>query len=347
VLIVIVALAAAAWFGWNRIYGGFLEPMDANDDYAITVEVPAGATTADIAEILKQEGLIPDTFWSSYVYKYHSKKMGYDGQYKQGEFSMSRSMTVDEMADIMIQGNSAEVMRFTIPEGYNITQIKNTLVSDGIVDEAEFTEELVSGEFDYAFLEDCPDGEERLEGFLYPETYEVYADASAHDVIDRMLSQFDQLFTEEFTVRAADIGMTVRDVVTLASIIEREAKVAEERPVMAGVFYNRLEQGMRLESCATVQFILGEPKEFLTIADTQIESPYNTYLHEGLPPGPICSPRIESIEAALYPDENDYLYFVVNEKLDGSHTFSRTLSEHDAAAARYRQAVNNQDAVGS
>jgi UPF0755 protein len=133
--------------------------------------------------------------------------------------------------------------------------------------------------------------------------------------------------------------MSVRDAVTMASLIERESKTAEERPIMAGVFYNRLDIDMLLQSCASIQYILGEPKEFLTEADTQIESPYNTYLHKGLPPGPICSPRMASIEAALYPDENDFIYFVVSEKLDGTHNFSADYSKFLKDKAAYQKAV--------
>jgi len=149
-----------------------------------------------------------------------------------------------------------------------------------------------------------------------------------------MLAQFDKLYLPLYYDRAAQMEMSVRDVVTMGSIIERESVVASERPLMAGVFYNRLAQGMRLESCATIQYILGEPKEFLTNADTQIESPYNTYLHDGLPPGPICNPRMASIEAALYPDENDYVYFVLSPSLDGTHNFS----------ADYNEFLRNKDA---
>ena len=135
------------------------------------------------------------------------------------------------------------------------------------------------------------------------------------------------------------MGMSVREVVTLASIVERESVVAEERPIMARVFLNRLEQDMLLESCATIQYILGEPKEYITIADTQIESPYNTYLHRGLPPGPICNPRIASVQAVLFPDNNDYLFFVLSPALDGSHRFSADYNEFLQNKDEYYAAV--------
>ena len=154
-----------------------------------------------------------------------------------------------------------------------------------------------------------------------------------------MLGQFDKLFKAEYYDQAEALGRAVRDVVVMGSIIERESKAAEERPIMAGVFYNRLKKDMKLESCATIQYILGEPKEFLTNADTRIESPFNTYLHQGLPPGPICSPRMASVEAALYPDENDFVFFVLSPDLNGTHNFSKDYSKFQKDKDAYYKAV--------
>jgi UPF0755 protein len=236
-------------------------------------------------------------------------------------------MSVDEIAELIMTGTLAETKSFMIPEGYNIKQIARKLAEEGIVSETDFYDVVQNGDFDYDFLVDCPPGTERLEGFLYPETYEIYADASAYDIVSKMLGQFFALFKVEYAEKAQEMGMSVRDIVTMASIIERESVAAEERPIMSGVFYNRLAEGMKLESCATIQYILGEPKEVLLNEDLEIESPYNTYLYEGLPPGPICSPRMASIEAALYPDENDYIFFVLSDTLDGTHKFSSDYNE--------------------
>jgi UPF0755 protein len=150
-----------------------------------------------------------------------------------------------------------------------------------------------------------------------------------------MLYQFSKVFTEESKARARELGMSVRELITLASIIEREAQVSEDRPVIASVFYNRLKIGMPLQSCATVQYILGEQKPVLSIEDTRIESPYNTYLISGLPPGPIASPGAESIQAALYPADTKYLFFLA--KGDGSHAFSETYEQFLRDKAKYIQ----------
>jgi UPF0755 protein len=333
-VVVIFALAAAGAFWY---YNNALEPIAPDDESFVTVEVEAGSGTQAIGELLEEKGLIR----SAFIFKLHSRLAGNDGTYKIGSYELSRSMSMDELMAEIALGSKADVKRFTIPEGYNILQVTNRLVEEGIVTEADLREELENGVFDYAFLEDIPDGADRLEGFLYPETYEVFATATAHDVIDKMLAQFDKLYPAEYYDKAAAMDFSVRDIVTMASIIERESKTAEERPVMAGVFYNRLDIGMKLESCATIQYILGEPKEFLTYDDLAIESPYNSYLHEGLPPGPICSPRMASVEAALYPDDNDFIYFVVSPKLDGTHNFSADYNKFLKDKEAYNAAVAN------
>lgn len=233
---------------------------------------------------------------------------------------------------VLLEGK-AKTVRFTIPEGYDIKRTTEKLSSEGLINAEVFADEIVSGQFDYKFLSDAPAGENRLEGFLFPETYDIYTTANEHDIINKMLSQFDAVFTDEYYARAEELDMSVREIITLASIIEREARVPEDRPVIASVFYNRLEVGMPLQSCATVQYILGEQKAVLSIKDTRIESPYNTYLNNGLPPGPIASPGADSIKAALYPDDTDYLYFLA--KGDGSHAFSATYDQFLKDKAKY------------
>ena len=333
--IVTVAIVAGGFYWLNSAYDRAISPVDPGNYAEVTIEIPEGASTTTIASILNHYGLISNELF----FRIHSKRMGFDEKYKHGVFTLNRSMDVNEIANVIIKGTLANTKRFTIPEGYNTVQIAAALQEQGIITEAEFYEEVRNGVFDYLFLADVPLGDKRLEGFLYPETYEVFDDASAHDVINIMLHQFDQLFHPEYYTRAEDMGMSVREVVTLASIVERESVVAEERPIMARVFLNRLEQDMLLESCATIQYILGEPKEYLTIADTQIESPYNTYLHRGLPPGPICNPRIASIQAVLFPDNNDYLFFVLSPALDGSHRFSADYNEFLQNKDEYYAAV--------
>lgn len=297
------------------------EALNPGDDTFVTVIIPSGTSTIGIAEILKSENLIAD----STLFKVRSKLEGYDGSFRAGQYELSPGMTMDEMMKILLSGQDS-IARFTIPEGYDISKTIETLAAKGLIDSETFQQEITSGQFDFRFIEELPDGENRLEGFLFPETYEIFANSNEHDIVEKMLSQFDNVFTEEHYARAEELGMSLYEVITLASIIEREAVVSSDRPIISGVFQNRLKIGMPLQSCATVQYILGEQKPVLSEDDIQIQNPYNTYLITGLPPGPICSPGIESINAVLWPTNTDYLYFLA--KGDGSHVFSVTYDEH-------------------
>ena len=339
-LIVFAFIIGAGFLGLNALYKDSLSPADPLDTSEVPIIVQQGDSTSAIAKTLMDRGVLKGGLVRGYVtdyfFKNYCETRGYnideDKLFKYGEYMIRKNMTVDEIANELISGVAmADTKQFTIPEGLTISQIAKKLAADGIVTESAFYDEVRDGAFNYGFLADCPPGDDRLEGFLYPDTYEIFVDATAHDIIDKMLAQFDALFKTEDYARAQDMGMNVREIVTLASIIERESVKAEERPIMAGVFYNRMKEGIKLESCATIQYnfiVKGEePREYLTIADTQVESPYNTYLHQGLPPGPICSPRYASIEAALYPDLNDYVYFVLSNSLDGSHKFSSDYNE--------------------
>lgn len=326
IVIAIIILAITVAFMSYLNIGS--RPLDSQDSTLITVEVPNGTNTHEIGKILESKGLISN--YGLFILK--SKLEGLDGKYKAGQYHLSPSMSMDEIIENLISGNNSSI-KFTIPEGFNISKIIEVFEKKGLINKETFTREIISGQYDYWFLKDAPSGKNRLEGYLYPETYYVYSNATEHEIIDKMLSQFNVVFTKEHRKRAEELGMNINEVITLASIIEREAVMSEERPIISGVFHNRLKSGMPLQSCATVQYLLGEQKAVLTIADTQIESPYNTYLVSGLPPGPICSPGIESINAALWPADTDYLYFVA--KGDGSHAFAVTFEEHKKYKAMY------------
>jgi UPF0755 protein len=170
----------------------------------------------------------------------------------------------------------------------------------------------------------------RAEGFLFPNTYQINRGASEETIMKIMGQEFLRQFTPEMQTKAEKLGLSAYEAIILASLIEREVKLVRERPMVARVFLNRIKLEMPLQSCATIQYILGYPKEELTIADTQIPSLYNTYLHAGMPPGPVANPGLSSIQAAVAPAEGDWLYFVVDGKT-GGHRFSRTLAEHEAA----------------
>ena len=188
-------------------------------------------------------------------------------------------------------------------------------------------------------MKDAQKGKNHLEGYLFPSTYQVAPKADEEQIITTMLNQFDTVFTDEYKARAKKLGYTENQIIIIASIIEKEAQVDEDRPKIASVIYNRLDDGMNLQMCSTVQYILGKAKPVLSVADTKIDSPYNTYIHSGLPKGPICSPGEASIKAALYPAKTDYMYFVVSEKLDGSHNFSKSYSKFEKDTRAYEKAL--------
>ena len=242
-------------------------------------------------------------------------------------------MSYEEICDSLCEIPKKDTVKVLIPEGYELRLMAQAFEDSGLCTAEEFMSAAENDEYNYDFLTEKPGVTYRLEGFLFPATYEFEYGTSAHDIIDKMLYTFDSFYTEEYSARARSLGMTDYEVVTLASIVEREAANVAEHKKVAGVFYNRIKTGMNLESCATVQYVLKERKPVLSIADTKIDSPYNTYKYSGLPVGPVASPSLSAIEAVLYPEQHDYYFFVA--KSDGSgHVFSRTFEEHNRAVSQ-------------
>lgn len=304
-------------------------PVDVNNSEEMLITVPSGATTSSIGTILMEAELIQ----SETIFKLVSKELGADGKMKAGDFLLSQSMSADEIIDKLVSGDvEINTFTFTIPEGFEIRQIIDRLEADGHIDRSQFEYELENGVFDYAFLE----GVDGLEGFLFPDTYEMRVGATEYDIINRMLSRFDEVFTDEYDARLVELNMSMNDLITLASIVEREAQAKEEFPLVSSVFHNRIQDNMLLQSCATVQFVLGERKDRLTYDDIAIDSPFNTYINAGLPPSPIASPGKLAIESALYPETTNYFYFVVKAGGNGTHVFSETLDQHNKAKEENR-----------
>lgn len=304
--------------------------LSPSNSQIVTVNIDKGSTLPEIGQILADKKVIR----SSRFFVVYGRFTGQDKKMQAGTYQISNNMSMKEIIECISSGKVASY-RLVIPEGYTVVQIEDLLVQKGIADRECFQKAL-GADYPFSFLEGIPGtGPERLEGFLFPATYELRPGMSEEEIINKMLQEFQTVFTPELQQRAEKMGLSIREVVTLASIVEREAKVEQERPQIAAVFLNRLEQGLRLESCATVQYILGEQKETLTNKDIQNTSPYNTYLHTGLPPSPIANPGLSSIKAVLYPADVDYLFFVA--KGDGSHHFSNTFREHQEAARHYQR----------
>lgn len=291
------------------------------DDANCVVEIPDGAGTSGISKILKNREIIK---YPS-VFKIYMKLTG-QPLYQKGLHSVSASMSYKEISQrLQSAPDVTQEKRIVIPEGYELRQIADLLSENGLVDRDKFMNEAENGNFDYDFIKLIPKRENRLEGYLYPDTYIFSYEENEHDIINKMLAAFNEKVVPEYN---NSDGRTLDDIIIMASVIEREAANDEERPLVSSVFYNRIKIGMKLESCATVQYILKERKNVLSNSDTAIDSPYNTYKYSGLPKGPIASPGISSVRAAISPADTNYLYFLAT--ADGSkNLFSETFEEHN------------------
>lgn len=315
-LLIAVIIAGA---GYKYIHG-IGEPLDSSSQEKISVDIPSGSGTAAIGRILEEDGVIK----SARQFKIKSRMDKNDGKYRTGVYELSPSMDMDEIMQILMDG-SQNTLRFMVPEGYTLKQIADKFAETGNGTAEDFLNETQNGDFDFEYNDQMVDGEKRYEGFLYPDTYEIYKNESAHGIIQRMLTRFEQVYdaaADEATVDTSKYS--VFDLVTVASLIEREVKLDEERPLVASVIYNRLNKNMKLQMCSTVQYALGTPKARLMNSDLKIDSPYNTYQNAGLPAGPIASPGQASISAALHPADTDYLYFVLTSAGSGKHNFAST-----------------------
>ena len=325
ILLALLVMLLAVSTGCAGVLEKYDAAVDPNSTETQLITVPSGATTTGIANLLKENGLIQNVN----AFKAKSKLLEVDGQMKAGDYMLSKSLTAEAIIMMLVNGEVyIETATFTIPEGYEVRQIVDTLEEKGLIDRTTFIDALQNEPFDYPFLEGI-DRSYLLEGYLFPDTYTVKAGADEVAIIKMMLDRFNTIFSADYYARAEELGMTVDEVVTLASIIEREARLDEEFPIVASVFHNRIDINMLLQSCATVQFILKERKDVLLFVDIEIDSPYNTYIYPGLTPSPIASPGELAIKSALYPAETDYLYFVTTEKNDGSHYFNETLEGHN------------------
>lgn len=333
IVTLVVILAGGGGFAVYMNQAG--KPVSPGSTDTVNVNVAAGTGTKGIAKLLEKNGLIK----SPEAFEIQTAFNGYKEKYKAGDYLLSPGMSMEKIMDTIASGH-VNTVRFTIPEGYDIRRITDKLSSEGLIQPDAFAKELENGVFDYPFLKDAPPGPNRLEGFLYPNTYDVFVNASEHDIIDRMLSQFNKEFKQEYYDQAKKMGLTVNQLITVASLVEREAKVDSERPLIASVIYNRLNKKMKLQIDATVQYALGDQKTRLYNKDLKIDSPYNTYKIQGLPPGPICSPGMKSIEAALNPAKTDYLYYVASPKLDGTHQFTDSGQQQQQFAKEYHKAAD-------
>ncbi len=317
IVVVLVAIIALAYNAHAT------RAMDNTDDTLIVVNIEEGSTTSDIAQVLQEEGLIRSTT----IFKLHSRLKGYDGNYQAGVYAFDKTMSMQTIMKKIINGDTAG-QTFTVIEGQALYKLAEQLEEAGICSQEDFYYEVQYGEFDYPFMSLLPSGVTRLEGFLFPDTYEVGLEATAHEVVDVMLAGFDQALTKAGIYDLVEEqGLDLYDVIVEASIVQREAGSVDEMELVASVIENRLAIEMPLQMDSIISYILQEDKIRATYSDISVESDYNPYTNYGLPPGPICAPGLDAILAALNPADTDYLYFVASADMDGSNVFSSTYAD--------------------
>ena len=356
--LVVFALLGGLWYTWQRAQGQAPEvgytvtasrleravlglylfqvrgsqvstPADPPSTAEVTFSIERGESVAGVAYRLQGAGLITDAELFRRVVQYE----GADRGIQAGIYALSPSMTMTEITRVMQHGRIAEQI-VTIPEGWRIEQVGQALEDSEVTVASEFVSAAAGGGPAYDFVRDRPEGSpSSLEGFLFPDTYHLPKEASPGTVIDIMLQNWDRRVPDDLRELALDREMTLYEVVTLASIVEREAVKDEERPLIAGVYLNRLEKGMYLQSDPSVQYAKGYSEEtgrwwnpMIQEEAITVVSSYNTFLNPGLPPGPICSPGYASIKAVLQPEESEYLFFY--SRGDGYHAFAVTYEEH-------------------
>jgi len=298
--------------------------------------VRPGDTAEVIGRNLAAQGLINDAELFRQVVKY----WGVGSRLEAGEYQLRATMTMEEIIEIL-QHSRATTRRLTVREGLRLEEVAEVVATAGLGTASDFIAAAQMWTGAYPILRDRPAGQ-GLEGYLYPDTYDVDLRWGPDQVVDLMVRTLDQHFTPQMRQQATARGLTIHQVLTLASLVERETVVARERTIIAGVYLNRWRAGMRLEADPTVQYALGYQKNQKTwwkspllLADLDIASPYNTYRVNGLPPGPICNPGLASIKAVLEPAATDYLFFVATG--DGSHAFAKTLEEHLENIRKYQK----------
>ncbi len=299
-------------------------------DTAIQYTVEPGMTLSDVAGDLEDRSVVRHAILFELLARYR----GVGHSINAGRYEIESYMDASQVLNMLTEGRIA-VNRVNVPEGLTIPETARVLRARIGIDSTAFVRRAADPEKVRSLGIEAPS----LEGYLYPATYNMYPDMTVDDILKQMTSRHLQTITEGYRKQAEALGYNLHEIVTLASIIEQEAMVDDERDVISGVFHNRLQRGMRLEADPTVQYGLGRPNMRLYEKHLSDPSPYNTYLHAGLPPGPICSPGEASIHAALYPQEVDYLFFVG--RGDGRHIFSVTNNEHNRARAQVRRLRNN------
>ena len=309
-------------------------PLSGSSSYTGERGVPVyftvrpGMSVSEIGKELYERGIIDSEmkFW------WTAKLNGFENKVKSGTFAMQTGMTPRDALEILVYGNTVTI-RFTIPEGFSVRDIAQRLDDEGLVKADAFIS-LAKTYRPYPYVEEHENVRYAAEGFLFPDTYEINGEFDAARIMQMMAENFDRRLTKDMRDRAREMDLSIYELVTLASLVEKEAYHEEDRPIIAQIFLKRLRLGMPLQADPTVQYLLDAPKEDLLYRDTEIESPYNTYQNVGLPPGPIASPGTASLMAVLHPADTNYLYFVADR--NGNNYYATNYADHLALVDQVR-----------
>ena len=306
-----------------------MSPPSSSGD-VVNFDIPTGSNSRTIAKRLVSDKLIR----SEYAFRLLVRYRGIGRRLQAGTYALRRNMELSDILDEFEKGQ-VTLVSWTVPEGLTMGAIADLWETSGFGTTTAFREAFEATDLLKKYeLED-----KTVEGYLFPNTYKFAKGTTAEKVVEMMLDEFKKRWIETFDTEANDLGRTQHEILTLASIIEKEAQSKSEKPRIASVFHNRLKRDWRLQADPTVLYALGNPERLLTKADLRVDSPYNTYVYKGLPPGPIASPGIDSIIAALRPEKTNYFYFVAIG--GGKHHFSKTLSEHNRMVRKMRRASRN------
>lgn len=329
--------------GVSFILSGFII-ITANDVFALVKDETSviidieeeNISAKDVSKILKENGVIK----FPWAFRLYSSLKHYD-EFKSGKFELDTSMDYGQIINNLMRVSTyTETVEVTIPEGYTLAQIAELMENSMVCSKDDLLETAATYEFKHDFLQDIPMEENRLEGFLFPDTYEFYKNDKPVNVLNKMLNNFNSKYSDDLQKAAEETGYSMYEIITIASMVEREAVLASEQSTIAGVIMNRLNDSADfpyLNIDATVQYALGEHKSALTSEDLKVDSPYNTYIYKGLPKGPICNPGMGAILASINPESHNYYYYVASGDESGSHIFSKTLEEHNQARESVKQ----------
>ena len=301
-------------------------------DLTIPFEIKSGESSLEIAKNLEAKQLIKNI----YVFEIYVLLTGISDNFQAGQHYLTGNQTLKDYVRALTEAVAKDEISITIIEGWDNIQIAQYLEDRKIAKKEEFLnvtqKEFKEFESRYDFLNDKPEGQGLL-GYLFPDTYRIYRNASVRDIIDKMLSNFGRKLSLNLREKIAGEGKTIYDIIILASILEKEVSTYDDQRWVADIFYKRLKAGIPLQADSTINFITKKGTDRASLEDTKIDNPYNTYKYKGLPPGPICNPGLSSIKAAISPLKNDYWYFLTTN--DGKVIYSKTYQEHLKNKAKY------------